>query len=59
MEDYIDVDAQYELRTHLEDEAAVGYEEWTRYNDDEAWAEEEQALQWEERQAAWPSGCTW
>ena len=31
MEDYCDVDAHYELRTHLEDEAAVGYEEWVTW----------------------------
>jgi len=48
MEDYIDVDAMYEELTHLADEAAVGYEEWTCYDEDEAWADEEQARQWDE-----------
>lgn len=49
MEDYIDVDAMYELRTHLEDEAQMGYEEWTHYNDEMAWAEEDAlARQWDE-----------
>ena len=47
MEDYIDVDAMYEERTHLADEAMVGYEEWTHYDDDLAWEDEEQARQWE------------
>jgi len=52
MEDYIDVDAMYEERTHLADEAMVGYEEWTHYDEDEAWAEEEeQARQWEANRA--------
>ena len=49
MEDYIDVDAMYEERTHLEDEAEVGYEEWVEYNDEIAWAEEQNlAMQWED-----------
>ena len=48
MEDYIDVDAMYEELTHLADEEAVGYEEWTCYDEDEAWADEEQARQWDE-----------
>ena len=48
MEDYIDVDAMYEERTHLADEAMVGYEEWTHYDDDLAWEEEQQERQWEE-----------
>jgi len=51
MEDYIDVDAMYEERTHLADEAMVGFEEYTHYDEDEAWAEEEQARQWEANQA--------
>jgi hypothetical protein len=51
MEDYIDVDAMYEERTHLADEAEVGWEEYTDYDGEEAWAEEEQARQWEANQA--------
>ncbi len=41
MEDYIDVDAMYEERTHLADEDLVGYDAWTQYD-------EEQARQWDE-----------
>ena len=50
MEDHIDVDAMYEERTHLADEAAVGFDEWTRCSEEEAWQEEEEMkrMQWEE-----------
>jgi hypothetical protein len=51
MEDYIDVDAMYEERTHLADEAEVGFEEYTHYDDDLAWEEEEKLRQWEANQA--------
>jgi len=47
MEDYIDVDAMYEERTHIEDDACVGWEEYTNYDEDLAWEDEEQARQWE------------
>lgn len=48
MDDYCpDPDALYEERTHLADEAAVGYDEWTQYDDD-YWDDEEQAARWDD-----------
>lgn len=35
MEDYLDVDAMYEERTHISDDQAMGYERWTEEEEPE------------------------